>query len=322
MSEQAIAVPEGFESRSPSIAVTEPTTAAAIAREEAELKAAIVLAQRAPRDEARAYASTIRSCRRPTFAEGAFYSFPRSGQTVKGPSVQLAREIARCWGNIRYGVRVVAMDAETVHIRGFAHDVETNTYVEHEDRFAKLVQRKVGGLTKWVPPDERDLRELINRRGAILVRNAILQVVPSDLVEDAIREVEHTIKQAALGEIKQSREETIRRLVVAFDSLGVTVEMLTAYLKHPLETITADEIAELRGVYKSIVDGNSKVSDHFDLNAGQRVPLGANEELNDRLAEAQPQEAVGPSAQPKMPDQRGGKRQAASKPSPQEALLP
>lgn len=280
---QDIAALAGFESQDTSLAMREAGTVSAVAREEAEMKSAIFLARQFPRDEAAAYTKIIKSCRRPAFAEGALYRFPRGNQQVEGPSVQLAREIARCWGNIRYGLRIVSVDAETVHIRGYAYDLETNSYVEHEDKFARLVQRKRGNRTEWVPPDERDLRELINRRGAILVRNAILQVVPSDVVEAAIKEVHATLKRAAQGEIEQSREDAIRRLVLAFDSIGVSVQALEQYLGHPLDAISAEEIADLRGVYKSIIDGNTRREDHFDLQAGRKVRTESNEELNARL---------------------------------------
>jgi hypothetical protein len=252
---------------------------AATAREEAEIKAAIVLARRFPRDENAAYTRIIKACKRPSFAEGAMYSFPRGNQIVTGPSVQLAREIARCWGNIRYGLRVVSIDDQMVHIRGYAYDAETNAYVEAEDKFSKLIYRRGRG---WVQPDERELRELINRRGAILIRNCILQVVPSDIVEDAQRVVQETLRKAAQGEIDQNREDAIRRLALAFDGLGVSTEVLERYLGHPLSAITAEEIAHLRGVYKSIVDGHTRTTDHFDLSNG-RQQSESNAELNSRL---------------------------------------
>ena len=53
--------------------------------------------------------------------------------------------------------------------------------------------------TEWTVPDERDLRELTNRRGAICVRNAILALVPPDLVEDAMATADQTL-EALLAE--------------------------------------------------------------------------------------------------------------------------
>lgn len=258
-------------------------TLAAIQREKTEIESAIIVAKRFPRDEAAAYTRIMRSCDRAGFAEGARYAFPRGGATVTGPSVQMARELARCWGNIRYGLRIVDVTDDQVHIRGYALDLETNNYVEVEDRFAKLVQRKRGGRTEWVSPDERDLRELVNRRGAICVRNALLQLLPPDVVEDAVRAAEATIRKAASGELKQDRQAAIRRLALAFDGLGVTTEMLTDHLGHELDLITEEELADLRGVYASIRDGNTKRSDHFDF-APRRDHAGS--EVDERLESA------------------------------------
>src|SRR5690554_830452 len=110
----------GFDSDQAAMVIDQEVgVAAAVAREEAEIKAALFLARRYPRDEHSAYTKVMKSCKRPGFAENARYSFPRGGQTVSGPSVQMAREIARCWGNIRYGLRVVTMDEDAVHIRGY-----------------------------------------------------------------------------------------------------------------------------------------------------------------------------------------------------------
>jgi hypothetical protein len=266
------AVMAGFEGSAieASLLPTQVGAISAAAREEAELKAAIVVAKRFPRDEAASYTRIIKSCGRPGFAEGALYRFPRGGQQIEGPSVNLAREMARCWGNIRYGLRIVSLDDEQVHIKGYALDLETNNYVEMEDRFAKLIQRKNKrtGQTDWVEPDERDLRELVNRRGAILVRNAILQVLPPDVTEDAGTATKATLRKAAEGDIGQSREDAVRRLAIGFDGIGVTAAMLASYLKHELAIISPEELADLRKVYRSILDGHTTRGDHFDMGNG------------------------------------------------------
>lgn len=257
-------------------------TAGTVAREEAEIKAAIVLARGNPRDELASYNRLIKSCQRAGFAEGALYRFPRGGKDVEGPSIDMAREAARVWGNIRFGLRIVTEDQGTVHIKGYAYDLEANNYVEAEDKFSKLIQRKdkSTGQTRWVQPDERDLRELVNRRGAICVRNAILQLLPPDIIDDAVQEVRKTIRAAAAGELKGDREATIRRLVLAFSQFQVTTEMIAAWLEHPLDLITDEELASLRTVFTSMRDGNSKREDHFDIpwstkpDQGDAQPVG------------------------------------------------
>jgi hypothetical protein len=232
----------------------------AIAREEAELKGAIVTARHFPRTEADAFARLMKSAKRPSFAAGARYSYQRGGTQVAGPSVKMAREAARCWGNIRYGLRLVSIDDKFVHVKGWALDLETNAYVEMEDKFERLIFRKRGG---WQKPDERDLRELVNKRGAICVRNAILQVIPPDITDDAMRVVEETLIKAAKGEIEQDRDAAIRTIVVAFSNFGVKTDALVERLGHDLETITPAELTELRSIYTALNDGQAKVADYF-----------------------------------------------------------
>jgi hypothetical protein len=45
-------------------------------------------------------------------AETAFYSYPRGGQTVSGASIRFAEELARCWGNIEYGIKELSRDKD------------------------------------------------------------------------------------------------------------------------------------------------------------------------------------------------------------------
>ena len=276
---------------------------ASVAREEAEVKAAIVLARRFPRDEAAAYTKIMRSCDRPGFADGAAYRFPRGGQNVTGPSIDLARELARCWGNIRYGLRVVSADDDQVHIKGYAYDCETNNYVEAEDKFARLVQRKnrQTGQTEWVAPDERDLRELVNRRGAICTRNAILQLMPPDVIDDAMVRANTTLQRAAAGEIKQDPAQAMRRMASAFSEFGVTSEMLEKKIGHPLSALSPEEFATLRQIFASLRDGQSRREEHFEVGgvAPQGEPTGsrAAQALDKLKGTETPKEPEAPKAE-------------------------
>lgn len=223
----------------------------------AEIEGAIVSARHFPRNEMGAYNEILKACKNPKLAEISIYKFPRGGQQIEGPSVNLAREAARIWGNVRFGLNIVRDDEDSVTIEGWAWDVQKNTKVAAQDSFRKLIYRKKGG---WQKPDERDLRELINRRGAICVRNCLLQLLPRYIVDEAMA----TCKQAQAGQIKDPRE-TIKKMVKAFDGLSVTVAMLEKYLNHPIDNTTAEEIVDLQSVYQSIFDGNSKREEYFDV---------------------------------------------------------
>jgi hypothetical protein len=293
-------------------------TASAVAREEAELKAAIVLARQCPRHELAGYQRLMQAMTRPTMAADARYSFPRGDTMVQGPSVYLAREAARHWGNLRYGTRIVSMDDDYVHVKGYCHDLESNNYHEMEDKFRALVQRKnyETRKTEWVKPNERDLRELINKRAAICLRGALLSVIPSDVVEDAMRAAEATLQAVEDKNLKADPVATIRKMAETFAALSVTVDMLEKYVGHKLDLCTAEEIANFRTIAASLRDGQSKREEYFAVGEQPAQPgaSGAqtlaerikaqNAAKNGTAAPAQaPQPAPAPSKKQTTPEE-------------------
>ena len=251
-------------------------TAGAMAKEQYEIESAIKSAKRFPRNENTCFQKLMVACSRASFAEDATYSFPRGDVDVTGPSVNLAREAARVWGNIRFGLSVVRDDEDSRLIRGWAWDVESNVKNEFEDDFKKLIQRKGKG---WIVPDERDLRELTNRRGAILVRNAILQMIPKDLIEDAL----FTCGQALEKSAGENPEAARKRLLVDFGSINVSVEQIERKIGHPFAQSTPKELAELRGICKSIQDGHTTWAEYTK----EEKPVEKTPPQTDALAEAQ-----------------------------------
>ena len=216
-----------------------------------EIEGAIILARRFRRSEDDARARLLHSCKRPKFAAMVRYSYPRAGAQVEGATVYLAREAARVWGNIRYGFDIVHDDDEIRTVRAWAWDLESNTRRQIDATFKKLIYRRKGG---WQAPDERDLRELTNKQGETAVRNCLLHLLPPDLVDDALEDSLKTLSSDAAKDPMEAR----KKLVLAFRGLGITALQLEQYLGHQLALITPDEIANLRGVWKSIADGNSK----------------------------------------------------------------
>jgi len=241
------------------------TNAAAVAR--FEIESAIVIAKKFPRNEETAYAKIMKVCLRGSFADEAMYSFPRGDAQVEGPSVNLARELARGWGNLRYGLEIVRDDDNTMQIRGWAWDLETNTKTTAEDNFKKLIFRKAGG---WIKPDERDLRELVFRRGAILERNCLLKLMPKDFIEDALDKCRETLKKG----VETDPEAARKKIIVAFSEQNVTPEMLEGYLGHKLSECSPAEIANLRKIYVSLKDGNSTWQEYMDKKNGKTVETG------------------------------------------------
>ena len=222
----------------------------------ADIESAIIVARKFPRNESAAYQALLHACQRSSFAEQAMYSFPRfdsdEGRNVDitGPSVKLAREAARVWGNMRWGFVVIADGEDTRTIEGWAYDLQTNTRPSQQDTFTKIGYTRAGD---YKPLNERGLRETTSRRAAFLIRNSLLQLIPADFIDDAMLEVEKTLATEA----KKDPDAEKKKIIAAFDGIGVKVADLEEYLKHVIDSASPAEIKKLRGMYKSIDDGNS-----------------------------------------------------------------
>lgn len=228
------------------------------------IKAQIWLAKEFPRDEVQARRAIVEACKRPKLAKKGRYEFQRGKQMVTGMSVHAARELAGLWQHMRCGFHVINDTGDRIHIKGFALDMQRNVYFESEDSFKTLIYRKGkdGQSGAWVEPDERDRRELINRRAAIAVRNAILQVLPGDIVEDAERLLEETERNSARTALRD-RKTAQEKLIEAFGYFHVTPEMIEHHLGHPLKELTEEELVHLRGVWNTIKDDNGRVEEFF-----------------------------------------------------------
>lgn len=226
-------------------------TAVEQARAVAEVQAAIVVAQQVPRDMQRAAAEMQDSCGRMSLAQKAFYTVPNRGH---GPSVHLARELARIWGNIQYGVNELRRDddAGISEVQAFAWDVQTNT--RSVRTFIAPHARMAGGKRKALT-DLGDIYLSNQNTGARAVRECLFTVMPTWLTEEAQDICRNTLEK---GDGKPLAER-ITGMIGAFKTIGVTVEQMEAKIGRKRGAWTASDVAEMAISYTSITrDGLSK----------------------------------------------------------------
>ena len=106
--------------------INQGTVAIEASRAVAEAQGKLIIAKRFPRDEVQAYAMVQQACSRAGIAEKAFYSYSRGGSTVNGPTIRFAEELARCWGNIDYGIKELSQGEGKSEMQAYAWDLETN----------------------------------------------------------------------------------------------------------------------------------------------------------------------------------------------------
>lgn len=223
----------------------------------AEVQAAYVIAKKFPRDQFQAFSRIIDTCKRPILAENAMYAYPKGGTTVTGPSIRLAEAIGQHWGNLDCGVREISQASGVSVAEAYAIDLETNTRVTKTFHVEHKRDTKKGSFKLT---DARDIYELVANQGARRLRACILAIIPGDIVDAAVEQCKKTLLTSDVPLNKR-----IKKLVVAFDEIGVKIEHIEERLGHNIDAIIPQELVNLTTVYKSIRDGAGKREDFFNI---------------------------------------------------------
>jgi len=230
-------------------------TAVEQARAVAEVQAAVVVAQQCPRDMQRAWAEMRAACGRLGLASRAFYAVTNRGS---GPSVHLARELARIWGNLDYGVRELRRDDERgeSEIQAYAWDQQTNVRSSRSlvAPHARMKDKKRVALT-----DLTDVYLNNQNIGARAVRECIFTVLPADFVGEAQELCRATIEKGD----GQPLDKRIADMVAAFGQLGVKVGQIETRLGRKRGQWSAVDVADLGVVFSSIKRRETTVDEEF-----------------------------------------------------------
>jgi hypothetical protein len=243
----------------PAIAPSPPASQSTLveqSRAVAEVQAAIFVAQQFPRDLDRAEAEMRTSCGRLSLANRAFYAVPNRGT---GPSVHLARELARIWGNLDYGVRELSRDdtGGTSEIQAFAWDQQTNvrstrTFIVPHERM------KGGGRQKLT--DLTDIYLSNQNVGARAVRECIFTVLPTGFTEEAQDLCRKTLEH---GEGKPLGERAQGAVNAFAENWGIGQDQLEQKIGRALAKWTPQDVATLQVLFQSIRAGEIRADEEF-----------------------------------------------------------
>ena len=237
--------------------INQGTVAIETSRAIAEAQGKLIIAKRFPRDEVQAYNRVAQACQRKGIAEKAFYSYNRGGGVVSGPTIRFAEELARCWGNIDYGIKELSQDEGKSEMQAYAWDLETNA--QSVQNFTNPHIREVGGKSKLLT-SQRDIYEINANMGARRLRSRILAILPTDLVDMAVSECKKTLA----GNNDEPLIDRVKKMIVAFGKIGVTQEQIETRLKRKVDTMTVDDFTDYIGIYNAIKQGESKIADWFE----------------------------------------------------------
>jgi hypothetical protein len=283
-----------------------------------EVDMQISTAKRYPRHIARAKQQMIEmACIDQETARGCGYALKRTdkdGKTVwiEGPSVRMAEIAVCCWGNVRYGARVIEETDKFIVAQGACYDLEKNVYnsIEVRRRITTKYGKKFGDDMVGVTA---------NAACSIASRNAVFKVIPKVIVNEAY----HRAMKVAGGDEK-TFDSRRKSAVAAFQQLGVKLEELMAVLAKAgggLEDIDTTDLRRLHGLLNAIQDGETTVDQVF-----RPQPMTAEEQnsaLKERLdaaAKSAPKIGQATTVDPKTGEEKPEKKQETV-PKPPAAIL-
>lgn len=187
-------------------------------------------------------------------AQSCGYALPRGSKPITGPSVHLAKLIVSNWGNIRTETKVVQVTDKQVISRGTCWDLENNVASAFE------VRRSIVGKGGQRYSDDM-ITVTGNAANAIAYRNAVFAVIPKAVTDKVYQAAQHCIT----GDLSDNDKliATRKKCIDYFkDEYGITEEEVVMICgKQTVNQIKAEQIALLRGVQQSLVDGDTTVEE-------------------------------------------------------------
>lgn len=250
----------------------QPTPASAVAtsdqsRAVAEVQAAMLIAQRFPRNEVEAMDKILNAFTRTSLAEVAQYQYAKGGSDVRGPSIRSAEAIAQLWGHINSGVRELDRRNGVSTVETFAFDAQTGT------RDSKVFQVEHTRHTKkgsYKLEDPREIYEMVANQAARRKRACLLAVIPGDVVEAAMKQADVTLHTKA-----EVTPERLASLVEKFSEFAITKEQIETRIQRRIDVMSPAQLVNLGKIYNSLRDGMSQPADWFEITAATETETEA-----------------------------------------------
>lgn len=256
-------------------------TAVEQSRAAAEVLAAVQVAQQCPRNTTSAIAEMREVCRNEVLAKRAFFSYPKGKSTVSGPSVFLARELARIWGHVHHGL--IEMRRDDVYgeseMQAFAWDVQNNLRVST----TFIVPHKRDGKKNEAAEQLTQLRDIYENNannGARRVRQAIFSVLPGWFVDEAVDLCRQALNRGGGKPLPQRIADAVK----GFEQFRVTRRQLEDKFGRPTSEWTEQDVAELGILFTSLNRREVTVDEAFPRRVDEADLYGQPEGQGDAPA--------------------------------------
>lgn len=256
----------------------ELASSASAAQAKALVEAKFVMAMHRPRSLLQVRSAILDACKRPKFAERAWYAKPvgkKNGQQqyVYGPSIRFAEEAIRAMTNVSVMPTILHEDDEKRILHIDVIDLETNTSYGDTVTITKTIERKdnrgrdvvservnsYGDKVYIVVATEDEITVKMNAAKSKIIRNSGLRLVPQDLIEEADEQVQKTLNEGG-----EDPKAAAKKIADSFAEIGVKPADLQGFLGHSLESCSPPELKTLRGMYSAIRDGEAKWADYLE----------------------------------------------------------
>lgn len=242
------------------------------ARAIAEVRAAVMIAMDRPRDRASALTEMREVCGIMGLAERAFFRVPRGGQQVNGESIHLARELARIWGNINYGVKELVRDdiKGQSELLAFSWDLQTNA--RSEIVFIVPHTRGQGKRLTGTQEIYENNASFAGRR----LRETIFAVLPVWFKDEAAQLCHKTLEGGG-GKPLIQRVADMR---TAFEGMGITAAQLETKRGRKMADFLPEDVAALGVIYRSIKQSEVTIADEFPKEGASSAKIEGGSKLD------------------------------------------
>lgn len=313
---------------------SETSLAAVVAREQAMVQARFIMAERNPRRWDDIRVRLLQHCDRPGFALIARYKKPAGKKQVNGQwvdsfaegfSARFAEVARQEVGNLETFARVTYETEEVRVLSAGVLDYQRNNSDVRDITISKRVEKRGSQDRKtkeWGPPEGREVvGQRTNSRGEVTylvkatddevkqrqnseiskaTRDETMRLIPRDILDDCLERV-----MATLNDPKKIDPGTMRKRVIdAFAGLSIMPSDLITYLGCELEKASPAQVAELRGLFTAINDGDITFGEALEQKYGEqpkdnpRTPEQVAEEKLAAMKARQATEATKPADPP------------------------
>lgn len=260
------------------MAVVETAASAMAQQAAAIIQARYIMAERHPRDIDEVREKLLKECRRPSFCEVAIYNKP-IGKGIEGPSIRFAEAAIRCMTNLVIETVSLYDDEQKRIVQVSVTDVEANVPYSQSVTVVKTVERnskkaddvvlgqRTNSYGKPVYILQANDDEILNKQNALIskaIRTLGLRLVPGDIIDECMDLVKKTLAKKD----SEDPDAAKRKLFDSFAALGVSVANIKLWLGHEGSTLTPKELADLRGLYTALRDGETTWREIMDLKGG------------------------------------------------------